>query len=413
MTDSNMIHRFTEDFNALSRIGALPKGGVTRLAFTPDDLLARTWLMQRMADANLVVTTDAAGNIFGKRPGREELPAVMMGSHIDTVPQGGNYDGAVGVLGALDVLRYFEINQITTRRPVEMVCFAAEESSRFRVSNIGSKALIGALSPEKAATITDQHGCTLAMALERAGYAPSNLGKRPLGPKDLHAFVELHVEQGPVLEAKGCPIGVVTSIAAPTRFKVTVEGRSDHSGSTPMHMRKDALVGVSELILGVERIASREAGKNTVGTSGYAWAMPGSMNVVPGKVEVGIDIRDINAHDKSKAVEAVCGLMEEIAQRRGLAISCQELCDDTPVAMTSRIIDTIEASAKACGHPSIRLHSGAGHDAMNMAKITDTGMIFIPSVGGISHNIAEYTHLHEIEAGLDTLRQTIQTLAGE
>ena len=406
-----MNDSFKHHFHQLAQIGALPEGGVSRLAFTPEDKLARSWLMQRMVEAGLSVSTDAAGNIIGRRRGQKELAPVMTGSHIDTVPQGGNYDGAVGVLAGLEVIRRFNRENIQTKRPIDIICFSAEESSRFGMATIGSKAFTGNIDAEKARSLKDREGVSLYRALTEAGCTPDDLGHHPTLP--VHAFIELHIEQGPVLEACHCPIGVVTSIAAPTRFKVILKGRSDHSGSTPMNMRRDALAGVSELILGVERIASREAGKNTVGTAGYAWAMPGSMNVIPGRVEVGIDIRDINRDDKEKAVKAIKSLMGDIAQKRGLTVSCDQLCHEEPVALSGKMVHLLEKAAHACKLESMRLPSGAGHDAMNMAKITDTGLIFIPSLGGISHNSAEYTPDQDIEAGIKVLHKTLLHLAQE
>jgi beta-ureidopropionase / N-carbamoyl-L-amino-acid hydrolase len=223
----------------------------------------------------------------------------------------------------------------------------------------------------------------------------------------------VHIEQGPVLETKGCSIGIVTSISAPTRFKVTIEGRADHSGNTPMTMRKDALIAASELTLGVERIAAHEAGQSTVGTVGYQYISPGAMNVIPGKVELGIDIRDINMADKDKAVAGVIALMEEISMRRDVKISHQQLCNDEPVALSDKIINALKDAADEVGLESLKMPSGAGHDAMNMARLTDTGMIFIPSIDGVSHNIAERSKIEDIYAGTNVLLHATLKLAQE
>ncbi|SEA71363.1 N-carbamoyl-L-amino-acid hydrolase [Desulfuromusa kysingii] len=405
--------RLENDFTELSKFGPLENGGFTRLAFSREDVAARGWLQKKMEDAGLEVRIDAFGNISGRRKGLSALPAVVMGSHLDTVPEGGNYDGAVGVLAGLEVIRTLNDNNLETKRPIEVINFSAEESSRFGMATMGSKALAGKFDLDTLNKLVDKNGTSLYQALKECGYAADEIASVTIEPGQIHAFMEMHIEQGPVLEMQGLPIGIVTSIAAPTRFKVSIEGRADHSGNTPMAIRKDALTGASELILGVERIASKEAGEKTVGTIGYLYVTPGAMNVVPGKVELGIDIRDVNMGDKDKAVKAVIELMDAIAERRGLKISYQQLCNDEPVALSDKIIKTLKDAADKLQLPSLIMPSGAGHDAMNMARLTDTGMIFIPSVGGISHNIAELSNMADIYAGTEVLLQATLQLAQE
>lgn len=405
--------RLKNDFNALGKIGALENGGFTRVAFSREDMASRAWLQKAMLDAGLAVSVDAFGNMSGRRPGLSDLPPVVIGSHLDTVPEGGNFDGVVGVLAGLEVVRTLNDNNLKTERPIEVINFSAEESSRFGMATLGSKALAGKLDLGTLKRLVDKDGVSLYEALRECGYNADEISSAAINPGQIHAFLEMHIEQGPVLEAKGCPVGIVTSIAAPSRFKVCIEGRADHSGNTPMDMRKDALVGASELILGVERIASKEAGSKTVGTVGYQYVTPGAMNVVPGRVELGIDIRDVKMADKDKAVKAVVALMGEIAARRGLEISYQQLCHDEPVALSERVIGTLQRAADQAGLSYQVMPSGAGHDAMNMARLTETGMIFIPSVGGISHNIAEFSKLEDICTGTDLLLQATLSLAQE
>ncbi|MCP4685426.1 MAG: M20 family metallo-hydrolase, partial [bacterium] len=234
------------------------------------------------------------GNIRGKRKGTTDLPPVVMGSHLDTVPCGGHYDGTIGILGGLAVIRKMNERQIKTHRPVEVMNFSCEESSRFRVGTLGSKIMAGRFPLSRLRETRDADGISLHKALTLSGYAPETLETAMLSPDDLYAFIELHIEQGPVLESENNPVGIVTDIAAPTRFKVVIQGLSAHSGSTPMSLRKDALTGACELILGVENIATNKAGPHTVGTVGFALIEPGAMNVIPGRVEIGIDIRDIS-----------------------------------------------------------------------------------------------------------------------
>lgn len=403
--------RLENDFTALEQFGQLENGGFTRLAFSDEDMKARDWLQNAMMEADMSVRVDSFGNIHGRREGRHNLPPVMIGSHLDTVPEGGNYDGIVGVLAGLEVVRTLNDHGIETKRPIEVINFSAEESSRFGMATMGSKVLCGKLDLETIKQLTDSDGTSLYEALQGCGYNPDEIASVAMKPGEIHAFLEMHIEQGPILEAKRCPIGIVSSIAAPTRFKVTVQGRADHSGTTPMNMRKDALVAASELVLGVEQITSKEAGEKTVGTVGYLNVAPGAMNVVPGKVELGIDIRDVVMVDKNSAVAAIASLIDEISGRRGVEITYQQLCNDEPVSLSPPIIDLLIETANKNEVPHLIMPSGAGHDAMNMAQLTDVGMIFIPSVGAVSHNIAEFSRMEDICNGTDLLLQAALELA--
>lgn len=405
--------RLQKDFESIAQFGALENGGVTRLAFSEEDLKAREYLMQEMEDANLKVNVDAFGNIRGRREGQFNLPPVMIGSHLDTVPNGGNYDGVLGVIGALEVIRVLNDREIITKRPIEVINFSCEESSRFRASTLGSKVIVGKFNQEKLKKTIDKDGVSLNEALKTAGFNPDQLSKARFKKGAVYAFIELHIEQGPVLENEKYQLGLVTAIAAPTRFKVTIKGRADHSGTTPMHMRKDALAGASELILRVEGIAKSEAGEKTVGTVGYVYVEPGVMNVVPGQVELGIDIRDINSYDKRNAVEKVKDIITQIQARRDLEISYEILADEEPVLLSDKIINCLENTAKKGNFSYKKMPSGAGHDAMYMTHITDVGMIFIPSVKGISHNIAEYSYFEDMVKGTELLLLATLELAQE
>lgn len=405
--------RIKTDFARIAACGRLENGGVTRLAFSAADLQARQYLHQAMLAADLRVSVDAAGNMRGRRDGLSDLSPVMLGSHLDTVPNGGHYDGVIGVLAALEVIRALDDEGVATRRPIEVVNFSAEESSRFGVATLGSKALVGALGPDDFGRLTDQDGVSVRQALADAGYGREASASPQLAVGDVHAFLELHIEQGPVLEQARCPVGIVTAIAAPTRFRVTVTGRADHSGTTPMALRRDALAGAGEIVLGVERIASHEAGSSTVGTVGYLWVQPGAMNVVPERVELGIDLRDIDSAAKRNAVRQVTELMDAVAARRGLQIDYEKLCDDEPVQLSQKVTERLEQIAAAADIPVMKLHSGAGHDAMNLARITNVGMIFVPSVAGISHNIAEKSRMEDICRGAELLLRATVDLADE
>ncbi|KJS20573.1 MAG: peptidase M20 [Clostridiaceae bacterium BRH_c20a] len=397
------VKRLQRDFDNIAQFGQLANGGVTRLAFSQADLQARTYLKQVMVELKLEVYIDAFGNMRGRREGQLSLPPVVIGSHLDTVPDGGHYDGVVGLIGALEVIRVLNNNKIITPRPIEIINFSCEESSRFRAGTLGSKVLIGKITKEALKQLADKDGISLYEALEKSGFNPEDIDNSRIYPGEIFAFIEMHIEQGPVLEQEKHHVGIVTAIAAPTRYKVIIEGRADHSGNTPMYMRKDALTAASELILGVEEIAKNQAGEKTVGTVGYIYAQPGAMNVVPGRVELGIDIRDINMEDKKSAVGKVIKLISDIQERREIIINYEQLSDEEPVVLSEKVIKTIEEEAKTQNLSYKIMPSGAGHDAMYMANVTDVGMIFIPSIGGVSHNINEYSRMEDVAKGTELL----------
>lgn len=405
--------RIQNDLENLSRFGGLEGGGISRLAFTSADREARDYLRDSLALQGLGTVQDAMGNMRARRHGTRDLAPVMIGSHLDSVPSGGCYDGAVGIVAALEVIRVLDDLGIETRRPIEVINFSAEESSRFGASTLGSKAMTGHLSQEHLHMYKDKDGVSLYEAMKLFGLNPDGLESVRIQPGDVYAFIEMHIEQGRVLESFGIPLGIVTSIAAPTRIRVFVIGRADHSGATPMDLRSDALTAASEIILGVERIASVEAGPHTVGTVGYANAQPGVLNVIPGKVELGIDIRDIDKDSKDLAVRKIISLLEYVGNNRGVKVDYRILADETPVTLSGKIIGALEEAAQALGYPYRLMPSGAGHDAMYMAEVAETGMIFVPSREGISHNVAEYTAVEDIARGAELLLEAVLHLANE
>lgn len=405
--------RIQNDLENLSRFGGLEGGGISRLAFTSADREARDYLRDSLALQGLGTVQDAMGNMRARRHGTRDLAPVMIGSHLDSVPSGGCYDGAVGIVAALEVIRALDDLGIETLRPIEVINFSAEESSRFGASTLGSKAMTGHLSQEHLHMYKDKDGVSLYEAMKLFGLNPDGLESVRIQPGDVYAFIEMHIEQGRVLESFGIPLGIVTSIAAPTRIRVFVIGRADHSGATPMDLRADALTAASEIILGVERIASVEAGPHTVGTVGYANAQPGVLNVIPGKVELGIDIRDIDKDSKDLAVRKIISLLEYVGNNRGVKVDYRILADETPVTLSGKIIGALEEAAQALGYPYRLMPSGAGHDAMYMAEVAETGMIFVPSREGISHNVAEYTAVEDIARGAELLLEAVLHLANE
>ena len=409
--------RLMRDLNAIGRIGIGDHGSVTRLVFSIKELRSRQVLIHLMRQAGLKIQVDAIGNIFGRLDGADpKAPALLAGSHLDTVIHGGKYDGPVGVIGALEAVRTIRENKIPVRSPLEVVCFIGEESSRFGFSTLGSSLVAGEVQPKDLTNAVDAQGTKLADVLSSLGISPRNLFRLARDPKSLKAYLELHIEQGPILEAKAKRIGLVTSIAAPSRFKVIFAGRADHSGTTPMEMRKDALVAAAQLIEYVEKIcrkfSSMEKGR-VVGTVGAMKIEPGVINAVPGRAELSIDIRSTSAPAKDKVARLVKQRGAAIARDRAIAIEVLNIRAEDPVPLDKRLL---RVTRQLCDEKAIDyeiMPSGAGHDAMQMAKITPAGMIFIPSRRGISHNPLEWTDPDDIALGAQLLMETMIRVANE
>lgn len=403
--------RILSGLRTFARIGYSPDGGINRLAFSRADRQARQVLLHRMRSLGLEPRVDAFGNVFGRLPVAWEpaLPPVLVGSHLDTVPGGGRFDGAAGVVAALEVVAALRQHGVVPRRPVEVVSFACEESSRFGRGTLGSALVAGTVEPEEILRLRDARGLTVRQVLELVGLAPDRLATVRRQAGDYTAYLELHIEQGRVLEEAGARLGIVEAIAAPTRFRLELVGRADHSGATPMPLRRDALAGAAEVILTVERLARETPG--VVGTVGTIRIEPGAINVVPGRAELGIDVRSSDRETKATVVEALGREIEEIARRRGLERSLQTLTDEDPVALHPALAGLLERCAQARGLPALRMVSGAGHDAMQMARICPSGMVLVPSREGISHSRQEWTPPDDIVLGTQILLDAVLHLA--
>jgi N-carbamoyl-L-amino-acid hydrolase len=409
--------RLMRDLNAIGRIGIGNRGGVTRLVFSIKELRSRQVLIHLMRQAGLRIHIDGIGNIFGRLEGRDAKgPAVLSGSHLDTVIHGGKYDGPVGVIGALEAVRTICENRIPIHSPLEVVCFVGEESSRFGFSTLGSSLAAGEVHPKDLTNAVDSQGTKLADVLASLGISQKNLRGLARDPKSVKAYLELHIEQGPILEAIGKRIGLVTSIAAPSRFKVIFTGQADHSGTTPMEMRKDALVAAALLIEFIEntcRKFSAMAKGRVVGTVGAMKIEPGVINAVPGKTELLVDIRAITAQAKDRVARLVKAQAQNIARKRGIGVEALTIREEDPVPLDTRLL---RLTKQICQEKNIVyeiMPSGAGHDAMQMAKITPAGMIFIPSQRGISHNPLEWTDPDDIGLGTQILMETMVRVANE
>jgi len=409
--------RLLRDLNAVSRIGIGDHGSVTRLVFSIKELRSRQFLIHQMRQIGLQIHIDQIGNIFGKLDGQNaKAPALLVGSHLDTVLHGGKFDGTMGVIAALEAARTLREQKIVLRSPVEVVCFVGEESSRFGYSTLGSSLVAGEVHAKDLAHAADAQGNKLADILASMGIDRSNLRSMRRDPSTIKAYLELHIEQGPILEAQKKPIGIVTSIAAPTRFRVVFTGQADHSGTTPMEMRRDALVAASELIVAVEEICRRyshmEKGR-VVGTVGAMKIEPGVINAIPGRAELSVDIRSITAEAKKRVVRLVQARIREIARRRKIRAEILPLREEDPVSLDKRLIRLLTECCESRNIAYEIMPSGAGHDAMQMAKVTPAGMLFIPSRRGISHSPLEWSEPEDICLGAQLLLDSIIRIGNE
>jgi N-carbamoyl-L-amino-acid hydrolase len=399
--------RLEQSIEELGKIGATPRGGLTRLALTDDDKRARDWMVARMREAGLRVTVDRMGNIFGERAGAAALPPVLMGSHVDSVPTGGKYDGQLGVLCALEAIRTLDDHRVRTRHPVTLVIFTNEEGARFQPAMIASGVLAGKIALEDAYNARDKDGVRLVDALERIGY----LGAEPCAARPFRAYLELHIEQGPRLEEEGLSVGVVEGIVAISWSRLTIHGVQDHAGPTPMRVRHDALVAAAEIVGGVRAIA-RELGGDTVTTVGHLAVSPDIVNAIPGRVAMSIDMRDPDDATLDRALPMLDRVVKEACDREGVTYALDHYWRVPRTRFAPDVVDAIERAATAAGARHRRLLSGAGHDAQYMAAVGPTGMIFVPSRGGRSHCEEEFTPMDDIEHGAQTLFLAALDLAG-
>lgn len=404
--------RLVKDFEAMAQLTA-PGEGINRLAFTDADWAGRQYIIDRMTDAGLSVEIDDFGNVIGYKIGKKpDLSVVMVGSHTDSVPNGGNYDGVVGVLSAIEVIRGMTDDGYEHDHTIAVVSFMCEESGRFGNATLGSKAMRGELTLQDLHRLVDKQGISLYEALKGRNLNPDGIEtiayKRPV-----KSFTEIHIEQGKVLEHEQKTIGIVTGIAAPERFYVTIRGNADHSGATPMNLRHDALCGASKIILGIEEIASMQEEPPVVGTVGVVEVTPGAMNVIPGAVKLGVDIRSISKVARNSVVTLVKEFIDITAEKRGLSYTIETIAQDHPVEMHPAMIREIEEAVKSVGVEYMTIPSGAGHDAMHWAEVVPTGMIFIPCRDGISHNPAEFAEMDDIVTGAAVLDKVLRKLSLE
>ena len=404
--------RLAKDFEAMARLTDVGDG-INRLAFTDADWAGRQYIVDRMIDAGLTVEADGFGNVIGYKAGKNpDLPVVMVGSHTDSVPNGGNYDGVVGVLSAIEAVRSMTEDNVEHDHTIAVVDFMCEESSRFGAATLGSKAMRGELTLDDLHRLVDKKGISIYEALQSRNLNPDGIETMEY-TRPVKAFTEIHIEQGKVLEHEQKKIGIVTGIAAPERFYVTIRGNADHSGATPMNLRHDALCGASKIILGIEEIASMQEEPPVVGTVGVVEVVPGAMNVIPGAVKLGVDIRSISKVARDSVVTLIKEFIDVTAEKRGLSYTIEPVAQDHPVVMNPAMIREIEEAVKSVGVDYMTMPSGAGHDAMHWADDVPTGMIFIPCREGISHNPAELADMDDIVTGAKILDTVLRKLSLE
>jgi beta-ureidopropionase / N-carbamoyl-L-amino-acid hydrolase len=395
VNEQRIVNRIAE----LAKYGRDANGHGYRVAYTKGDIDGRAWFMDLMKKAGLEPTIDTAGNIIGKRKGKNpSLKPIAFGSHIDMVPDGGNYDGTLGSLAALEVIEILNENKVTTEHPLEVIIFANEEGG-----TIGSMAMVGGLTKEGLQQ-KSQMGLTQAEGIKAIGGNPANIQSCIRNKGDLKAWLELHIEQGGILEQEKIEIGVVEGIVGIVHWEVTVEGFANHAGTTPMKLRKDALLAASKFITEVNNIALKIEGHH-VATVGKIQAMPGAYNVIPGKVVLGLEIRDLS-------VEMLFAQIKNgattIANETKTSFSFERQANESKPALTDKgLQQAIEKSAKAMGLSTKYMQSGAGHDSQEIALIAPVAMIFVPSVGGISHSFKEFTKTVDMVNGANVLLQTV------
>ena len=400
------IGRLTTRLDALAKIGAIDGGGVCRLALSDEDKAGRDLVVSWMKELGLEVTVDRIGNVVGVGAGRESGPPVMIGSHIDTVRTGGRYDGNLGVLAGLEVVECVQRAGLETARPIAVAFFTNEEGARFAPDMMGSAVHQGSLSLQEALAAVGIDGANVADELERIGYA----GQTSCGDVRASAFLELHVEQGPVLEREGIPIGVVNGVQGISWTELTIKGVSNHAGTTPMSMRTDAGHAAAEITCFVRRLA-HEIGGAQVATVGRLSFQPNLVNVIPNRAVMTVDLRNTDEAALQRAEAATFEFADQIAARDGVEITRRQLARFEPVHFANEIVDLVDTTAKSLGYPTLRMPSGAGHDAQMFAPNCPTGMIFVPSKDGISHNVREYTAPEHLEAGANVLLQVALSLA--
>jgi allantoate deiminase len=403
----SLSERIEKQINDLSEFTSTPGEGTTRLTYSKEDLLTRNYIKNKMMEYGLTVQEDGFGNIFGKLEGTlKDAPSVLLGSHFDSVPNGGAYDGPAGVIVALEVAGLFAENQLTPKYPLEIIALIEEEGARFGGGLLGSRGIVGTLSEESFKNLTDKDGITTIEAMSKIGLDFS-LPKRR-NPNSIKAFLELHIEQGPILEEKNIPIGVVEAIVGLTQFEVTIEGKAGHAGTTPMDRRTDALVAAAQIISQLPSFAIEE-GEGTVITTGRLDVLPNGANVIPNKVVFSVDIRSSKEEHINNVIRRMKELIESY-QVQGIHTTAEQLLYMPPKILSNEIKDLLKDKSSDLEIPYCSIDSGAGHDAMVFSDVTDVGMLFVPSKAGLSHCPEEWSDARHLANGVQIFYEVAKCL---
>ena len=407
------LGRIKEDIENLSEFNSTKGNGLTRFSLTKEDREARDYIKNELSKLELEIYEDSAGTIFGKLKGtNSELPSIMIGSHFDSVKNGGNFDGPAGIVMGLEILRTLKENNIKLQHSVEFVGMIEEEGGRFGSGVFGSRAMTKGIEYSELLENKDDDGVSMAEAFEAFGFDPMKIKDAKRDPKEIKAFIELHIEQGPVLENEKIDVGIVDFIVGISEFKIKIKGKQDHAGTTPMNMRSDALVASSRLISEIEKFALK-AGEGTVATVGTMKIFPGAGNIVPGEVEFLVDIRSKSQNCIDEVKGNIINYLEALEKNSNFKWEKSEVLNISPVSMSKSIIEMLEKNSLESGFTNKIMTSGAGHDAMIMGSITDVGLVFVPSKNGRSHCPEEWTDYDQLQRGIEIIYKTVIDIGGK
>lgn len=407
--DAKRIYEMLDSIATISETSGAD--GVTRLAYTRLEREAHALVSGWLSELGLEIRTDAAGNTIAELAGEPGYPAIGLGSHLDSVPHGGRFDGIVGAVAGVEIVRLISMNEIAHKHPVRVVMFAGEEGARFGHACIGSKAAAGMWSPASMEEVYDAGGSSLGQAMRSIGMDPARIGEAAWSRDDWAGFIEVHVEQGQVLEASGCPIGVVDLISGSTRLELRVTGQAAHSGGTPMGaLRQDALAAAAEVVLLAERIASDTRHRGTRCTVGRLEVWPGSITTIPGEVRLSVDVRDVDGDRQRVTADEIVRLANELCTRRGVQLNARLLADASPVVMPVWIRDVITDHCRQAHIDYRVICSGASHDSQMIGRVIPAGLVFVPSHRGISHSPEEWTEPSHIARGVDVVLHSLLAL---
>jgi ureidoglycolate amidohydrolase len=399
------------DLKNLAKFSDTDLPAVTRVLFTEKDLQARDFISDLFEKAGLEIRTDAIGNLFARWNGSEpHLPAVATGSHTDAIPQSGKYDGTVGVIGAIEAIRLLKESGFKPKRSIEIIMFTSEEPTRFGVGCIGSRMLSGSMKPSELQALKDESGTDFDTVRKKAGFS-GDLESVVMNENQYSYFIELHIEQGPLLEQEDVEVGIVSKIAAPARLDITLEGEGGHAGAVLMHERNDTACAAAEITLMIERLTYEMGGLDTVATTGIFTNGPGAVNSIPRHSYLGVDVRDIDLQRRDAILDAIQLQSAEICKRRGVRIDTKIVNKDNPVECSTDVVDVLKNNASNLGITSMEMISRAYHDCLFMAHVVPSSMIFVPCLKGYSHRPEEYSSPEQIDKGVRVLAESLKELS--